>query len=288
MFFLANNHITDYQQPLIKTLQELSRNKIKTCGAGTSLNKAKKPIEYVINDQKIAIFGFGWHITDCILAKQNKPGVNPFTYENLFNVYKNYRKNNKQAIILYLFNWNYEMELFPQPAHRKISKELIDIGVDGIIGFHPHIVQGIEVYKNKPIVYGMGNWYLPQEKYQGIKVKFPEISNLELSLDLIYDNGEFKDIDLHWYIFDPKKNKIYYKFSEKYTDSEKIDKLTPFQGMKHKDYKKWFKLNRRKKKFLPIYYEMNSIINNLKDIWVQLRKMIINKLVKLKIHKGSH
>ena len=36
---------------------------------------------------------------------------------------------------------------------------MIDQGVDGIFGHHPHIINGFEVYKNKPIFYSLGNFF---------------------------------------------------------------------------------------------------------------------------------
>jgi len=45
---------------------------------------------------------------------------------------------------------------------REFAHKLIDRGVDTIIGAHPHVVQGIEVYKEKPIFYSLGNFIFDQ------------------------------------------------------------------------------------------------------------------------------
>ena len=47
----------------------------------------------------------------------------------------------------------------PLPEWRQRYKDLIDLGADVIIGHHPHIVQGWEIYKEKPIFYSLGNFY---------------------------------------------------------------------------------------------------------------------------------
>lgn len=38
---------------------------------------------------------------------------------------------------------------------------MIDAGADGIIGAHPHVLQGFEYYKNKPVAYSLGNFLFP-------------------------------------------------------------------------------------------------------------------------------
>src|SRR5690606_31988145 len=84
-------------------------------------------------------------------------------------------------------------EQYPQPLHRKLAKELIDIGADAIIGHHSHIIQGIELYQGKPIIYGLGNFYLPKFTYNGYYLDFPSSANLGLAVDISNLNGYFVD-----------------------------------------------------------------------------------------------
>ena len=46
----------------------------------------------------------------------------------------------------------------PQEYQRTLGKQLIDAGADLVIGSHPHVLQGIEYYQGKPIVYSLGNF----------------------------------------------------------------------------------------------------------------------------------
>ena len=48
---------------------------------------------------------------------------------------------------------------FPLPEWRDRYKEFIDCGADAVIGGHPHVPQGWEMYNNKPIFYSLGNFY---------------------------------------------------------------------------------------------------------------------------------
>ena len=60
--------------------------------------------------------------------------------------------------IIAFMHWNTELELYPQPLDRELSHALIDLGVFAVIGCHAHRVQGYEIYKGHPIVYGLGNF----------------------------------------------------------------------------------------------------------------------------------
>ncbi len=52
---------------------------------------------------------------------------------------------------------------------RAFAHSLIDSGVDTIIGSHPHIVQGVEIYKGKPIFYSLGNFIFDQYQAQNLQ-----------------------------------------------------------------------------------------------------------------------
>lgn len=51
-----------------------------------------------------------------------------------------------------------EMINVPLPEWRDRYKEMIDLGCDAVIAHHPHVVQGFEIYNNKPIAYSLGNF----------------------------------------------------------------------------------------------------------------------------------
>ena len=55
-------------------------------------------------------------------------------------------------------HWGVEGSPEPKEEDIKLAKRLIDGGVDIIMGHHPHVVQGIEIYKGKPIFYSLGNF----------------------------------------------------------------------------------------------------------------------------------
>ena len=59
-------------------------------------------------------------------------------------------------------HWGAEYQELSNDHQRDLARELIDAGADAIIGHHPHVVEEIEVYKDKPIFYSLGNFVFDQ------------------------------------------------------------------------------------------------------------------------------
>jgi poly-gamma-glutamate synthesis protein (capsule biosynthesis protein) len=67
-----------------------------------------------------------------------------------------------QALLVAFIHWGNEYDLMQGEVQRSLAHKLIDAEVDTIIGSHPHVVQGVEVYKNAPIFYSLGNFIFDQ------------------------------------------------------------------------------------------------------------------------------
>ena len=71
-------------------------------------------------------------------------------------------------------HWGVEYTHYFNDHQQDIAHQLIDSGVDMIIGHHPHVVQGMEVYNSKPIFYSLGNFifdqYFSKETQEGLGV----------------------------------------------------------------------------------------------------------------------
>ncbi len=61
-------------------------------------------------------------------------------------------------LVFISFHWGLEGENYPYEVQKAVGRYAIDAGADGVWGHHPHVIQGIETYKNKEIVYSMGNF----------------------------------------------------------------------------------------------------------------------------------
>jgi poly-gamma-glutamate synthesis protein (capsule biosynthesis protein) len=72
------------------------------------------------------------------------------------------RKQYPKSMLIAQLHWGNEYALTQGDEQRVLAHKLIDRGVDVIVGSHPHVVQGIEVYKGAPIFYSLGNFIFDQ------------------------------------------------------------------------------------------------------------------------------
>ncbi len=132
---LANNHSQDYyQKGFNDTKSILKKNKISYFGYSQTCIKTVKGI-------KIGFLGYAFPSS---LTSSMKKSI------------KNLKK--KTDIVIVYFHWGIERDKKPQSSQRKLAKQVLNCGVDLIVGSHPHVLQGIETYKGKKIVYSLGNF----------------------------------------------------------------------------------------------------------------------------------
>ena len=61
-------------------------------------------------------------------------------------------------LIVVIFHWGNETETVPDSNQTTLGRLAIDEGADLVCGHHPHVLQGIETYKGKNIIYSLGNF----------------------------------------------------------------------------------------------------------------------------------
>lgn len=279
---LGNNHITDVPEAFQNTKEILDKNGIARCGAGDNLEEASKAAIINIEGEQYAFLSFGWDVISCKYATDNSAGCNPLSTEWVMKSIADTRILYPNAKIIVLPHWDYELELYPQPMHRELARLMIDAGASGVFGHHPHCAQGIEFYKDVPIVYSVGNWFIPDGVFFDKRLKFPSIAKSQLAIEW---NGS--DLICHWFEYKPEGHKIIYIESVPAKECQRIKELTPYAGMDNDLYINWFKQNRRKKKGLPIYKNANSDFQNkIKTKWVIRRQQVINLLLTMNLKKG--
>lgn len=158
---IANNHILDFgQEGFIETLENLEQRDIKYAGGGRNLERALEPAVWNINGQRIGFLAFSRVIYDMSwYATSNRPGI-VSAYDNYVEQIEKTIAESKKNIdfLIVSVHWGKEREQYPQDYQRRVGKIMIDAGADVVMGHHPHVLQGIEFYKEKPIIYSLGNF----------------------------------------------------------------------------------------------------------------------------------
>ncbi|HBA73706.1 MAG: capsular biosynthesis protein [Geobacteraceae bacterium GWC2_55_20] len=154
---LANNHSMDFGgDALAETLQHLDSAGIAWVGAGMNLDEARKMALYTIKGKKIAFLGYSLTQPLEFFAGKTRPGTTP-GYEKL--VTADVASARRQAdYVIVSFHWGREASGTVQTYQRNAAHNAIDAGADAVIGHHPHVLQGIERYKNGIIFYSLGNF----------------------------------------------------------------------------------------------------------------------------------
>ena len=160
---LANNHVFDYGiDGMRDTSNNLKKAGITTVGAGENQQEAGQAVVKEINGRKITILNymdannFAEYGDEIIpSAKASSPGYSAYNTDSAKN---EIQKHNDSDLIVAFMHYGNEYTKEPNEDQKRISHELIDNGADVVIGAHPHVVQGIEMYNGKPIFYSLGDF----------------------------------------------------------------------------------------------------------------------------------
>lgn len=158
---LANNHTLDYgYDGFIDTLNHLDKSKIKRVGGGINRKEAMEGVIIEENGVKIGILGFSRVVPSVDwYAGNNRPGIVGAYDAHIDGVLERVKELKKETDIVVLsIHWGVELSTIPREEEIALAKKLIDSGVDIVMGHHPHVLQGVEIYKGKPIFYSLGNF----------------------------------------------------------------------------------------------------------------------------------
>ena len=170
---VANSHVTDFgTDALAQTLRTLEDNDVSHVGAGSDMTEASKPASFLAGGRKIAFLGasdtLSWRGGKA--AGASASGV--FSLRNNLDAVKNAVKAAKAEndyVFVYIHAGIDENANWFDSDQDSWSKALIDAGADGVIGAHSSRLQGMEFYKGKLIVYGLGNFlYDDKDRETGV------------------------------------------------------------------------------------------------------------------------
>lgn len=171
---LANNHVLDYGRAgLLETLQTLEEAGLKTAGAGRTLEEARRPATVACpGGGRVITFAFGAESSGILpewAATEDRPGVDLLpdlsdaTGAGICPRIERVKQPLDVAIasVHWGENWGYEV---PR-EHVRFARRLVDAGVDVVHGHSSHHCRPIEVYRNRLILYGCGDFI---DDYEGI------------------------------------------------------------------------------------------------------------------------
>lgn len=170
---LANNHVLDYgSDALLDTFDTLDRAGIDYMGAGNDLSRASALITKEAGGKTFGFLAASRVIPVVSWDVQNSsPGVFT-TYDPTQLIAAIEAARDRCDYLTVFVHWGIERDEYPQDYQISMAEQYIDAGADLVIGSHPHVLQGIAYYKDKPVFYSLGNFIFNQEipKTAAVKV----------------------------------------------------------------------------------------------------------------------
>jgi poly-gamma-glutamate capsule biosynthesis protein CapA/YwtB (metallophosphatase superfamily) len=152
---LANNHLLDCGRAgVVETLEALKAAGISPIGGGVTREAAHMPVIRQTGRHRIGLLGYYWN-RRCA-AMRDLPGSATDTPEALETDIRALRDRVDRVVVT--FHWGVPYTREPAPEDRAKAHFAIDCGADLVIGHHQHVVQPFEVYRGRPIFYGVGNF----------------------------------------------------------------------------------------------------------------------------------
>lgn len=154
---IANNHVWDFGlDGFLDTLAALKKHPWTVIGGGKDRAEAEKVRVVTRHGIKVGFLGLtstnpkeGW-------AKPNKPGVAYSDFARIGGVVS----TAKEAcdVLVVSFHGGTELAEDANDIQKAVAHAAMDAGADLFLGHHPHVLQPVELYKGKPILYSLGNF----------------------------------------------------------------------------------------------------------------------------------
>lgn len=154
---IANNHVWDYgQEGFLDTVAAVKKGGWVMTGGGKDRAEAEKVRVVTRRGLRVGFVGLtsthpkeGW-------ARPGKPGVAYSDFKRIAGVVS----TAKQAcdVLVVSFHGGTELAEEPNEIQKAVARAAVDAGADLFLGHHPHVLQPVEVYNGRPIVYSLGNF----------------------------------------------------------------------------------------------------------------------------------
>ena len=207
---LANNHMFDCMEPgFLRLRRQLDEAGIRSFGAGMNLAEAEAPALVLVGGTKIAFLGAADRRSGPYqFAAAGQFGVAPLDLPRLVERIGVLRSEVDHVIVS--LHWGEERLDIPSPVQIEQGRALIDAGASMVLGHHPHVLQGLEWWRERPVIYSLGNFLADDVRFSdGDLLKWNRTERTgcvllaELRADGVtavrqvptYDNGRVVEVD---------------------------------------------------------------------------------------------
>ena len=247
---------------LKNTIKYLKKYRINYVGAELSLKKIYKPFFFKKNNHKIAIINTS-EGEEANEKYNNHVGSSDIESYKVIDQIRNCKENGYLTILI--AHAGVEYIPFPPPYIKDIYKNFVDEGADLVVGHHPHVLQGFEIYKNVPIFYSLGNFTMWKKNLR---------KNCYSSIFLNIKIRDNKISTINFVPYQIDKNNLKLLSKNKFT--KQITELNNFLDQSDRLWITYLKRTNPNKNFfsenLSFFYNFDSYRNNLINKYTNLSK----------------
>jgi poly-gamma-glutamate synthesis protein (capsule biosynthesis protein) len=172
----ANNHAWDAGLAgVFETVKQLDRVHLPHVGTGHTLADAHQPAIIVRNGWRVAFFGVTRAYNPAPGRFYTHIGSHYIAYADsawLYPAIRRIKASGAADFVVVSIHAGTELSDHPDEPLRQFLLGAVDAGADLCLGHHPHVLQPVEWYRGKPIVYSMGNFIFrqgaPWTAYSGV------------------------------------------------------------------------------------------------------------------------
>ena len=167
MVSLANNHTLDKGEKGVRAMldfwhrQESRIADLCIAGSYSSFEDREKMRIFEKNGITYAMLAYTYGTNGIPIPKGKEYLVNVYTKSMLKQDIQKLRS--KVDLLIVSMHWGIEYDFSPSKEQRELAQFLADLGVDIIIGNHPHVIQPIERIGNTLVIYSLGNFISAQK-----------------------------------------------------------------------------------------------------------------------------
>ncbi|HYF92604.1 MAG TPA: CapA family protein [Symbiobacteriaceae bacterium] len=154
---VANNHSGDFgKEAFVEQIQLLDRAGLSYIGGGMDAERAHSPLLLERQGIRVALLAYNEVELRSYEAGPATPGLAWSDDERVIQDIAG-AKARADLVIVYP-HWGLEYHTQPSERQRNLARKMIDAGADLVVGGHPHVTQTVEYYKDRLIVYSLGNF----------------------------------------------------------------------------------------------------------------------------------
>lgn len=188
----ANNHSYDQGiNGMVETIDRLDASPLAHIGTGKDCAQAAKPVLVDIQGIQVGFIGTTMLFNDQLNRGPNLPCVFDYERGQALESVRIARQQGAEFVVLSI-HWGSEYRSVPTSGQRKIAAELIEGGVDLLLGHHAHVLMPVETHtaadgRRGIIAYGLGNHISNQSRKYVFGVSDDEMGNTRDGIILMLD-----------------------------------------------------------------------------------------------------